>query len=131
MQYETLREKGWVERAYLGIRPIAVPQSIQEKFGLAIGEGVYVGHVEPSAPAARAGIHRGDVILKWNDLAATDPTLLSRAIAATKVGTQAKVRLTRLESQAGAEEPKRSDLEINVEVERHPDSNPLQPVAKE
>lgn len=123
-QYEVLRSKGWVERAYLGIRPIAVPQNIQEKLGLAIGEGVYVGHVEPSAPADRAGIHRGDVILKWNELSATDPTLLSRAIAATKVGSTATVRLVRMEAREGQPAPKRSELELSVEVERHPDSNP-------
>lgn len=131
LQYETLRTNGWVERAYLGIRPIAVPQGIQQKLGLAIGEGVYVGHVEPAAPAARAGIHRGDVILKWNDFAATDPTLLSRAIAATKVGSKAKVRLARMEAQEGAAEPRRSELEIDVEVERHPDSNPVGAEAQE
>jgi serine protease Do len=130
-QYDVLRTKGWVERAYLGIRPVAVPQLIQEQLGLAIGEGVYVGHVEPSAPADRAGIHRGDVILKWNDLTATDPTLLSRAIAATKVGSTAKVRLARAESPAGEKTSKRSELELNVEVERHPDSNPSKQNAEE
>ncbi len=124
VQYEVLKAKGWIERAYLGIRPVAVPQNIQEQLGLAIGEGVYVGHVEPEAPAQRAGIHTGDVILKWNDSVATDPTLLSRAIAATKVGSTAKVRLARVESSQGETEPKRSELELSVEVERHPDSTP-------
>jgi serine protease Do len=134
-QYDVLREKGWVERGYLGIRPVAVPQSIQEQLGLAIGEGVYVGLVEPSAPAERAGIHRGDVILSWNDLSATDPTLLSRAIAATKVGTTAKVRLVRGGEQTGDETatdaPNRSELEVSVEVERHPDSTPGKIPAKD
>jgi serine protease Do len=127
-QYEDLKAKGWIERAYLGIQPVAVPQDIQEQLGLAIGEGVYVGHVEPEAPAERAGIHPGDVILKWNDFAATDPTLLSRAIAATKVGSTAKVRLARVESKSGDPEPKRAELELSVEVERHPDSKPSQDV---
>lgn len=128
-QYEVLKSKGWVERAYLGIRPVAVPEEIQEKLGLAIGEGVYVGHVEPEAPAQKAGIHAGDVILKWNDLAATDPTLLSRAIAATKVGSTAKVRLVRMQSSSDAADERseggRSEIELQIEVERHPDSNPL------
>ena len=103
-QYDVLKIKGWIERAYLGIRPVAVPQDIQERLGLAIGEGVYVGHVEPEAPAERAGIHTGDVILQWNDFVATDPTLLSRAIAATKVGSKAKVRLARVEPSDGEDE---------------------------
>jgi serine protease Do len=129
-QYHVLKAKGWIERAYLGIQPVAVPQYIQEQLGLAIGEGVYVGHVEPEAPAERAGIHTGDVILKWNDFAATDPTLLSRAIAATKVGSTAKVRLARVEPKSGDTEPKRAELELSVEVERHPDSKPTR-VAEE
>jgi serine protease Do len=123
-QYDVLKIKGWIERAYLGIRPVAVPQDIQERLGLAIGEGVYVGHVEPQAPAERAGIHTGDVILQWNDVVATDPTLLSRAIAATKVGSKAKVRLARVEPSQGVEKSRRSELELSVEVERHPDSMP-------
>jgi serine protease Do len=123
-QYEKLKTNGWVERAWLGIRPVAVPQDVQQQLGLAIGEGVFVDHVEPQAPADRAGIHAGDVILEWNDFAATDPTLLSRAIAATKVGSTAKVRLVRAEPRNGGAEPSRSELELAVEVERHPDSNP-------
>jgi serine protease Do len=123
-QYDVLKSKGWIERAYLGIRPVVVPQDIQERLGLAIGEGVYVGHVEPQAPAERAGIHTGDVILQWNDFVATDPTLLSRAIAATRVGSTAKVKLARVEASEGETEPKRSELELSVEVERHPDNAP-------
>lgn len=123
-QYDVLKDKGWVERAYLGIRPVAVPQDIQERLGLEIGEGVYVGHVEPKAPAERAGIHTGDVILQWNDFVATDPTLLSRAIAATKVGSRAKVKLARVEPGESETDAQRAELELSVEVERHPDSAP-------
>jgi S1-C subfamily serine protease len=121
-EYEQLLSKGWVERAYLGITPVTVPQRVQEQLGLAIGEGVYVDTVKPEAPADRAGIHAGDVILQWNGIAATDPTLLSRAIAATKVGSTAKVRLVRAERRDGAGESARSELELAVQVERHPDS---------
>ena len=99
-------------------------RTFRSGLGLAIGEGVFVGQVEPEAPAERAGVQAGDVILKWNDHAATDPTLLSRAIAATKIGSTAKVRLVRVEPSEGDAEPKRSELEVSVEVERHPDSTP-------
>ena len=122
-EYAQLRTKGWVERAWLGIRPVEVPQEIAEQLGLAIGEGVLVEIVQPKAPAERAGILPGDVILKWNDVAATDPRLLSRAIAATKIGSTAKVRVVCEELRDGEKKALRQ-FELAVAVERHPDSNP-------
>jgi serine protease Do len=124
-EYDQLRAKGTIERAWLGIVPLEVPATVQQQLGLAIGEGVYVDLVKQKTPAERAGIHRGDVILKWNDFVATDPTLLSRAIAATKIGSVAKVRLVRSESRQGAAEPKRTDLDLNVTVERRAWSVPV------
>jgi serine protease Do len=124
-EYEELHAKGWVERAYLGIRPQAVPESLQEQLGLAHGQGVYVGRVEPDAPADRAGIQTGDVILQWNDVKATDPILLSRAIAATKVGSTAKVRVVRGESEDGENGSARAEMELEVQVQRHPWSVPV------
>jgi len=125
-EYEQLHAKGWIERAYLGIRPQTVPQTIQQELGLTIGKGVYIGHVETDAPADRAGLQRGDVILRWNDVEATDPILLSREIAATKVGSKAIVRVLRAGPAAesdGSAAPAKLDLE--VQVERHPWSVPV------
>jgi S1-C subfamily serine protease len=124
-EYEQLHEKGWIERAYLGIRPQPVPQSIQQQLGLTLGQGVYVGHVETDAPAEQAGIQRGDVILRWNDVEATDPVLLRRQIEATKVGSTAKVRVLRAVSAGDADQSARSELNLEVRVERHPWSVPV------
>ncbi len=120
-KYEQLRTKGWVDRAWLGVRPREVPETVREQLGLQLGEGVYVGYVRPDAPAARVGIRRGDVILQWNDHLATDPTLLSRAIAGTEIGSLAKITLARnSEEDSGATER----LELELRVERHPWSIP-------
>lgn len=115
-EYDQLRAKGWIERARLGILPQSVPEKLRTQLGLGIGEGVYVDQVEPDTPADRAGIQARDVILKWNDFIATDPTLLSRAIAATKIGSMAKVRLVRVGTP-------RKELELTVQVESHPGNN--------
>jgi serine protease Do len=117
-EYEQLRAKGTIERAWLGIVPLEVPEPVQEQLGLKTGQGVYVDMVQHKTPAERAGIRRGDVILKWNDFVATDPTLLSRAIAATKIGSVAKVRLMRSDIGNGKADTKKSELELNVTVER-------------
>jgi serine protease Do len=117
-EYDQLRAKGTIERAWLGIIPRAVPEEVQKALNLTLGEGVYVDFVDRKTPAEKAGIRSGDVILKWNDFVATDPTLLSRAIAATKIGSIAKVRLVRNEMRDGKADPKRAELELNVTVER-------------
>ena len=58
----------------------------------------------------------GDVILKWNDHDATDPTLLSRAIAATEIGSTAKLVVARRDAEPG----KYEQVSLNVQVERLP-----------
>jgi serine protease Do len=77
---------------------------------------VFVGEVRSSAPAGRAGVKPGDVILKWNDHVANDPTLLSRAIAATQIGSTAKLQLVR-DNGDGNEQ-----VTLDVKVEAHPDN---------
>lgn len=96
--YERLLKDGWIDRGYLGIDPEPVPELVRERYGLDYGQGVYVYTVNPpGGPASKAGIRRGDVILRWNDHEATDPTLLSRAIASTGIGSEATVVVKRLE----------------------------------
>jgi serine protease Do len=114
-KYDELRTKGRVDRAWLGIQPLAVPDDVRAKYKLEPGEGVFVNFVEPDAPAARSGVRPGDVILKWNDHLATDPTLLSRAIASTEIGSKGKLVLIRRSGEGNEE------LAFDIEVERRPD----------
>jgi len=113
-KYDELKAKGHIDRAWLGIQPLDVPEEVRNKFGLGIGQGVLVGEVEPDAPASRSGVKEGDIILKWNEHVATDPTLLSRAIASTKIGSTAKLQLVR-SNKTGKEQ-----LDLKVDVERRP-----------
>ena len=113
-KYDELKAKGRIDRAWLGIEPLDVPQEVRELYELKLGEGVLVGSVESEAPAGRSGVRRGDVILRWNEHQATDPTLLSRAIAATEIGSTAKLVILRYNGD-GTEK-----LALDVEVERRP-----------
>ncbi|MCI0332028.1 MAG: trypsin-like peptidase domain-containing protein [Planctomycetes bacterium] len=115
-RYEELKTNGHIDRAWLGIEPLDVPSDVRQQLGLNQGEGVYVGEVRASAPAGRAGVRTGDVILKWNEHVATDPTLLSRAIAATQIGSTAKLLLVR---EGGGE---KKQIALDVQVEAHPDN---------
>jgi serine protease Do len=113
-RYDQLRAKGHIDRAWLGIEPLEVPDDVRVQYGLQLGEGVLVGTVRPGAPAGRVGVHPGDVILKWNDHVATDPTLLSRAIAATEIGSTAKLLLVRRDKTS--KEKERLALDVKVEL---------------
>jgi S1-C subfamily serine protease len=66
-------------------------------------------------PAMRSGVREGDVILKWNEHEATDPTLLSRAIAATKIGSTAKLHVLRTNDDGT-----NAKLTLDIKVERRP-----------
>jgi serine protease Do len=111
-RYEELRANGRINRAWLGIIPLDVPTDVRQELGLDLDEGVLVGHVQPDTPANRAGLKKGDVILKWNEHVATNPTLLSRAIAATEIGSKAKLMLVRTASG----EKKQMTLDVDVEA---------------
>ena len=55
-----LREKGRVERAYLGVTSLTIDGSLSA-LDLPVKEGVLVQVVEPGSPADKAGIRGGDI----------------------------------------------------------------------
>lgn len=116
-QYDILRRDGWIERGYLGVRPIKVPEWLRNQMNLVTGEGVCISDVVRPGPAFNAGLRPRDVILYWNDYRADDPALLSRQIAATEVGSTANVVVRRLTRN---DEPK--DVTVSVTVGVSPNS---------
>lgn len=94
-QYERLKKDGWIERGYLGVSPTPVPEVIRRRLNLNAGDGVFIAKVIPDGPAGTSGLRPEDVILEWNGYRASDPTLLSREIAGTEVGSTADVLVKR------------------------------------
>jgi serine protease Do len=115
-RYDELKTNGRIERAWLGILPLDVPDDVRARMKLELGEGVYVATVDRDAPAGRVGLRPGDVILKWNDHVATDPTLLSREIARTPIGSTAELTILRATGSGN----ERIDFDVEVE-RRRPD----------
>ena len=93
--YERLRATGRVARGWLGVALQELTPELAKEFGLPRAHGVLIGGVVPDSPAERAQIVQGDVITAWNGQAVDDPTSLSRLVAATKIGSRAKVKLIR------------------------------------
>ncbi|MDZ4658788.1 MAG: trypsin-like peptidase domain-containing protein [Bythopirellula sp.] len=117
--YEQLRKNGSVERGYLGVQPGAVSDNMAQILGIEKGKGVVVVVVWPDTPASDAGIRRGDVVLTWDGAEFSDPTLLSRAIAGTPIGTQVPVEIIRQDGRGTRE------LTVNVTVAARPKADLL------
>jgi S1-C subfamily serine protease len=59
------------------------------------GVGAMVMGVDSKGPGAAAGIHQGDVIVKWNGEALSGVRSLWRALGPESVGTTAELALRR------------------------------------
>jgi serine protease Do len=90
-----LREKGTVERGYLGVQIQPVTKDIAASVGLDKSEGAIVARVEDGGPAATAGIRTGDVIVSVNGKPVKDARDLSRMVASLGAGSTANLQVWR------------------------------------
>jgi serine protease Do len=86
---------GKVIRGYLGVAIQPVDPNMAKAFGLSQGGGALVSDVSPGGPAARAGIQRGDIILKLNGAAVSGPDTLSLRISEMAPGSVAHLLIYR------------------------------------
>jgi serine protease Do len=63
--------------------------------GLAVEHGILVQQVQPDTPAARAGLKRGDVIVRFNGEQVMDDSKFRLMVAATPVGKTVPVTVVR------------------------------------
>lgn len=59
-----LKDKGKVTRGWIGVAIQGIDENIMKQFGLKTKDGALVGDVTAGGPAEKAGIKRGDVIVK-------------------------------------------------------------------
>jgi len=79
-------EHGKVIRGYMGLLPQDVTPEIAKQFGLNQPEGVLVGSVDRDTPASKAGLKRGDIILKINGKEMNSANDLRLLVAQTAPG---------------------------------------------
>ncbi|WAC07085.1 MAG: DegQ family serine endoprotease [Thermodesulfobacteriota bacterium] len=81
-----LKEKGRVIRGWLGVMVQKVTPELAQSFGLAEGRGALVAQVQESSPAAKAGIKKGDIIVKFDGKEIKEMDELPRMVAGTPIG---------------------------------------------
>jgi serine protease Do len=93
--YHQLISSGKVTRGWLGVSIQEINPALAKSFNVKTEEGVLVAQVEPNSPAAKSGIRSGDIILEYNGQEIKTPKDLSIAVANTKVGVPAKLKVLR------------------------------------
>jgi len=90
-----LRTAGQVTRGWLGVSIQPLTPELAKSFAVQGTEGVLVASVVEDSPAAKAGIKAGDLLLRYEDKAVSDPRALSSLVAGTPVGRTVEVQLVR------------------------------------
>ena len=78
---------GKVVRGYLGVHIQDLTPEIAKAFNFNQSGGVLIGDVSPDTPAARAGLKKGDVVVKFNGQSMSDVNDLRLRIAQMAPGT--------------------------------------------
>lgn len=92
---EQILSTGRVVRSYLGVEYRDVEPEMAEQFRLAVREGIVVAAVDPEAPAARAGIERGDIITRIDDTPIKQGGDLRRVLRDRRPGDTVRVTVVR------------------------------------
>jgi serine protease DegQ len=86
---------GRVHHGFFGIEPFDITPEMVEAMQLKRNEGVVVNGVLRNAPAGKAGMEPGDILLSINGSAVTDSRSMLNQIAQLEPGTSAAVRVLR------------------------------------
>lgn len=92
---EQLRLSGRVTRGRIGVQIGQVSKDVAESIGLGKPQGALVSSVEPGAPADKAGVEAGDIILKFDGKPVEKSSDLPRMVGSTKPGTKSSLTVFR------------------------------------
>ncbi|MDE2368076.1 MAG: trypsin-like peptidase domain-containing protein [Burkholderiales bacterium] len=109
---EALVRGGRVHRGWIGVAPRDLSADLAESLDLPVKSGVLITGVQQDSPAARGGIHPGDVVLQIGAKPVRNTEDLFAAVAALPPQSKARVSL-----QRGAKQ-----LDVEVQVGERPPS---------
>jgi serine protease Do len=92
---EDFIQKGEVIRGWLGITIQDITPELQKEFNLKRQFGAIVSSIIKDSPADKAGLKRGDIIIKYNDKKIKNTRNLRNNVADTKIGQSVPIFLLR------------------------------------
>ena len=92
---EQLRSQGRVSRGRIGVQIGPVSKEVAESMGLPKAQGALVTGVETGAPADKAGVEAGDIIVKFDGKPIEKSSDLPRVVGGIKPGTKSTVTVFR------------------------------------
>jgi serine protease Do len=92
---DQLRATGRVTRGRIGVQIGPVSKEVAESIGLGKPQGALVSNVESGAPADKAGVEAGDIIVKFDGKTVEKSSDLPRMVGATKPGTKSTLTVFR------------------------------------
>ena len=110
---EQIIETGKVVRGFLGINGDSLTPELAESFGVDQSQGVVITKIVEDTGAEKAGLKRGDIILKVNDESIKDFQELRRKIASYKPGEKIKMSVV--------QDGKKKD--VNIELSEFPEES--------
>jgi serine protease Do len=90
-----LVNKGYITRPFLGVELYTVNDYVAYYNGLSVKRGAIVTTVQPGSPAARAGLRRLDVIIRYQGKEITTAPDLLRELRSSKIGDEITVTYVR------------------------------------
>ena len=90
-----LKDKGAIERGWLGVEIQQVTPDIASAIGLNEAKGALVANVQPDSPASRAHLKAGDVILSFNSQPIQEMKDLPRLVAQADPNTKTELGVWR------------------------------------
>jgi len=92
---EQLRSQGRVSRGRIGVQIGPVSKEVAESLGLPKAQGALVTGVEAGAPADKAGVEAGDIIVKFDGKTIEKSGDLPRIVGSIKPGTKSTLTVFR------------------------------------
>ncbi|AFU97879.1 DegQ family serine endoprotease [Simiduia agarivorans] len=90
-----LKEKGRVDRGWLGVAIQEVDRNLAQSFGLSKPAGALIQQIEPGSPADNSGLKVGDVILKFDGKAIERSGDLPHVVGLLPPGSKVKAEVMR------------------------------------